>query len=139
MPATLTSGLTSSMMMVTMLSVSVVSCCGSAASRRRMVEYWLWSAMQNSTGSGDVTNGSQNCFRAGGREAYQSTVEAMPSASRASTYRGFLPATKIRFERGAVGTVEARRTTVVSEGMLGNSSEVAGKPAGWPGQENCGA
>src|ERR1700738_557185 len=38
----------------------VFSRVGSAASRRRMVEYWPWSAMQKSKGSPGFRKGSQN-------------------------------------------------------------------------------
>src|SRR6202167_4010807 len=45
-----------------------------------MVEYWLWSAMQNSTGSGDFTNGAQNCSIAEGRRARQAKIIAIAAA-----------------------------------------------------------
>src|SRR5271155_2377990 len=140
MPATLTRGLTSSMITGTMLSASVVSRSGLAASRNRMVAYWFWSAMQKRTGSGDVTNGSQNCFKIEGRDTRQTVAAVIAtSANTASANANLLSRMKLRIERGGTGTVEAEWTLVVSEPLLGNSGAVPGKPVGCPGQENCGA
>src|ERR1700722_7625894 len=48
------------MMTVTMLSGSIVTRCGSAASRSRMLAYCGWSAKQNTVGSAELTNGCQH-------------------------------------------------------------------------------
>src|ERR1700680_3854823 len=105
MPATLTKGLTSSMIMVTMLSLRVVSRCGSAASRNRIVEYWRWSAMQNSTGSGDFTNGCQNCGSAEGRMAYQMAV-AKSASAKVPSANNVVRVVKIRLAARGSETLE---------------------------------
>src|SRR5580704_12315775 len=73
------------MITVTRLSFSVVSRWGSAASRNLIVEYWLWSAMQKSTGSLAFTNGAQNSFITGGCVWFHKKIEPPTSASAAIT------------------------------------------------------
>jgi len=52
--------------------------------------------MQKSTGSEDFTNGSQNCFSAGGRDVYQIAVEAPASTSISNATANFLPLNAVR-------------------------------------------
>src|SRR6201993_2199275 len=138
-PARFTSGLTSSMMIVTMLSLSVISRCGSAASRSRSVEYWIWSAMQNSTGSDDFTNGSQNSFSAGGRDANQIAAEAPATKSSTNATLGLQSARTDRPVRAAEDCAAAGRMGVASPPPLSASTPFADNPVGRPGQEYCGA
>src|ERR1700678_3576068 len=63
-----TRGFRPSMITVTMVSGSVISFCGSPATRRRIFAYCTWSEMQNRAGSGDFTNGAQNSRNIGGRD-----------------------------------------------------------------------
>ena len=72
------------MIRATMLSGKVISCEGSAASRWRMVENWLWSATQMSAGFGELMNGSQNCFRTGGREICHAVAAAITTTAKPS-------------------------------------------------------
>src|ERR1700722_14566004 len=122
------------MMSATMVSGKGISCEGSAAARKRMVEYWLWSATQMSTGFGEFTNGSQNCFRTGGPDARHSAAEATASVSAASASAGTLRSRKFRFDRGTTGSVATGCALRASDASLGNSSEVTEELLGWPGQ-----
>src|SRR2546428_13909920 len=70
------------MMTVTMLSLKAVWRFGSAASRSIMVEYWFWSAMQKTMGSGDLKNGAQNSSIGAGRDTRQ--TNAAPTANTTS-------------------------------------------------------
>src|ERR1700752_3937914 len=75
----LTSGSTSSMMTVTIVSGSVVSSWGSAASRSRMLAYCGWAARQKTVGSGEFTKACQNCrtkVGCGSRKASQAPTTA---------------------------------------------------------------
>src|ERR1700730_17888243 len=116
------------MISATMVSGKVISCEGSAASRRRMVEYWLWSATHMSTGFGEFTNGSQNCLKTGGRDACHRVAEAITRARPTSANASILPTVKIRFVRGSTESVELGWDLMTSEPLLGDSSEVAGRP-----------
>src|ERR1700686_5383806 len=122
-----------------MLSVSVTSRCGSAASRSLSVEYWLWSAMQNSTGSEDFTNGSQNCFNAGGLDANQIATEAPTSNTRSTAAAGFTPARTDRPEREVGETASWAWMEGGSSARFSASAGPEDKPEGRPGQEYCGA
>src|ERR1700722_3711863 len=99
-----------------------------------MVEYWLWSATHMSTGFGEVMNGSQNCFKTGGRDTRHSAIEAIASVSAISATAGILRAIRFRFgcrTSAGVAAVWALRRSA----SPGISREVtAGGPLGWPGQ-----
>src|SRR5271156_6566399 len=123
------------MMSATMLSGKVIWCEGSAASRRRMVEYWLWSATHMSTGFGEYTNGSQNCLSTGGREKCHSVAAAITIVSAPSANACILRAGKFRFVRGTSGSVATGGALTVSALSLDNSRETAAAgPLGCPGQ-----
>lgn len=120
------------------MSFSVISRCGSAASRSRILENWFWSAMQKSTGSEDLMNGSQNCFKTDGREVYQKAVPAAASTSRASATKAFFVEKKLRSEPACAETFEPGIDDLLGA-ERGNSVDPGGKPEGRPGHENCGA
>src|SRR6202021_2225240 len=122
-------------MIVTMLSLKVISRCGSAASRRRIVEYWLWSAMQNNTGSEDFTNGSQNCLSAGGLDANHAAVEAPASNSRSTAIAGFPPLSTGCLRRDAGGRTSVGCIKGISSARVASSAGLADSPEGRPGQE----
>src|SRR5580704_11968036 len=104
-----------------------------------MVEYWLWSAMQKSTGSEDLTNGCQNCLRMLVRLAYQATAEAAKTASKATATARRLPAMERCFVGGDTETVDEGVSSGATFAGMGNSFVPADKPAGRPGHANCGA
>ena len=112
----------------------------SAASRKRIEEYWFWSARQNKTGCCDVINGPQNCFKAVGRVKYQIAVTPITVANK----RARTTLYAVRCVCVASGTVET--LDVLTAATMPGSFVLDGKskgketvvPIGWPGQENCG-
>src|SRR5580704_8450742 len=122
------------MISATIVSGSVISCEGSAASRSRMVEYWLWSATHMSTGFGEFTKGSQNCFKTGGWVTCHSAAVAITSVRPISATAGFLSARKVGRDRVTTGSVATGGALRASDASLGNTREVTGGPLGWPGQ-----
>jgi hypothetical protein len=63
--------------------------------------------MQKSTGSGDLTKGSQKTFRTGGLEAYQTVVETITKARRINENAVAHALEKTRFTPGELGTVRS--------------------------------
>src|SRR5271156_1749229 len=122
------------MISATIRSGNVISCEGSAASLSRMVEYWLWSATHMSTGFGEFTKGSQNCFRTGGWDTCHSAAAAITSVRVTTASAGFLRARKVGSDRGTSGSVTTGCALRASDASLGNASEVTGGALGWPGQ-----
>ena len=73
-----------------------------------------------------------------GRDAYQIAVEAIAMANSATPNAVFHPRQKVRCAGGAARSV-GTGSTASSEARVGSSTGDAGRPEGWPGQENCGA
>src|SRR5579863_974253 len=115
----LTSGSTSSMMTVTMLSGRVVSRWGSAASWSLMLAYCGWSARQKSVGSGEFTNGCQNCRTTVGRGSRKTAAAQILTRTSGSavTIRRVLARTEKRLDLktgGLAGTVTDSALNTVS-------------------------
>ena len=88
-----------------------------------------------STGFGEFTNGSQNCFKTGGRDTRQSAVEAIASVSATSANAGIRRALKLRFDGGTSASVGAVWTLMRSAASPEISREVTAEGTlGWPGQ-----